>query len=151
MLRTLLVFALMFLLPSEQDRILFEGYPAAIGYWEEGLGTANVNDHGLGLVDGDGARDAVVRIVERDGVVYWASRDNRVLNVSVSGSYIYYQSQSGGGGYVKVLNPDIAGTMRTSAEEAGVDRPFDYQEVLVGSGLSTISYWGYASINEVPE
>jgi hypothetical protein len=80
-----------------QDRVVFEGLP--IKKVESSfLQTAEA------ALTSDEAFEYQVRIVERNGVYYWASRGMRRLVRSEAGSYITFHAVDGSG-YVRVGTP----------------------------------------------
>lgn len=80
-----------------------------------------------------------VRVVERQGKYYWASRGMRELIRSESGAYITFHAADGSG-YVRVGNPMLL-DLRDQLPEEQRRKEIGYVEHLL-SQFSSITYFG---------
>lgn len=119
---------------GESGQTVFHGSPA-VKVQEDGLQRAAT---ALAPKDAAGYECVISRIGD---AYYWASRENRLMIRNDGPGYITYVSPDGGG-YVKVLKPEMKRVVSTvNATEAA----FDYVEHMP-IGLSSITYFGTARI-----
>ena len=98
---------------------------------------------GVGRVPETFARSKAVDfaciISEIGGKYYWATRENKEMVRSTSGSFTTYSAVDGSG-YVRVLDPDLK---ELAALMSDTEAKFDYVEHLL-IGLRTVTYFGRA-------
>lgn len=117
---------------EDQDRVVFLGTPKL---------RAIVTPTGAEQVplDEKYARQKGVIIIERNGKYYWASRENKLLFRTESGSYITYVSADGAG-YVRTFTPAMSEMKKKLPPEMKAGE-VDYVEHLVQQ-FDTITFFG---------
>ena len=130
----LTVLAALVLAPSlaAQERVVFEGLPLkkVESSFDETAETALTPDE---------AFEYQVRVVERNGVYYWASRGMRRLVRSEAGAYITYHAVDGTG-YVRVGTPFLL-DLRDQLPPAERRQEIGYVEHMLLQ-FASITYYG---------
>lgn len=118
-----------------QESVAFEGRPV----WKvETSAGGTFRDE----MRADASFEYQVRVLERNGRYYWASREMKELVRSESGVYVTYHAVDGSG-YVRVLRPAFS-RPKASTAPAGEEFEPEYMEHLI-LGFATITYFGTQS------
>jgi hypothetical protein len=127
--------AILFLAPSTEllgQRVVFEGEP--LRKVESNFGGTRSID-----LEREDAFKAQVRIIERDGRLFWQSRGMKEMTRSESGAYITYSAMDGSG-YVRTFVPMMLDMREQLAKELR-EREIGYTEHLLIQ-FASITYFG---------
>lgn len=119
-------------LAAQAARVVFEGFPL------RKVESSFLETTARALND-DEAFEYHVRIVERNGRYYWASREMRELIRSESGAYITYHAGDGSG-YIRVGTPFLL-DLRDRLPQEQREREIGYVEHLLIQ-YGSVTYYG---------